>query len=102
MRKQDKAIIWPAYFDSKRTRQTGRRVSKNIAIQSPKISEIINAVSKLGFQYEVNPEVSYPKKPWLKTGSLLVEKKAPKEQLITQIGKQLLRIRSNSPNKSKK
>jgi len=102
MRKQDKAIIWPAYFDSKRTRQTGRRVPKTIAVHSPKISEIISAVSKIGFQYEVNLEVSYPKKPWMKTGSLLVEKKDSKEQLISEIGKELFRIRSNSPKKRKK
>lgn len=102
MRKQDKAIIWPAYFDSKRTRHTGRRVSKSIAVHSPKTSEIIRAVSKIGFQYEVNLEASYPKKPWLKTGSLLVEKKDSKEHLISVIGKELFRIRSNSPKKSKK
>ena len=102
MRKQDKAIVWPAYFDSKRTRQTGRRVPKSIAVHSPKISDIITAVSKIGFQYEVNLEVSYPKKPWLKTGFLLVEKTGSKEKLISEIGKELFRIRNNSPKQGKK
>jgi Ca2+-transporting ATPase len=33
MRKQTKAIIWPAYFDQGKTRMKGRRVPKNIAVQ---------------------------------------------------------------------
>ena len=43
MRKQDKAIIWPAYFDQAKTRKKGRRVPKNMAVQSPKILEIQEA-----------------------------------------------------------
>jgi signal recognition particle subunit SRP19 len=102
MRQQDKAIIWPVYFDLSRTRKMGRRISKSIAIKSPKINEIANAASKLGFQYQVIPEVSHPKKPWVNTGLLLIEKKFPKEQLLNKIAQQLLKNRSNSSKKEKK
>lgn len=102
MRKQDKAIIWPVYFDSNRTRKMGRRVSKSIAVKSPKINEIANVVSKLGYQYELIPEVSYPKKPWVNTGLLLVEKKFPKEQLIKKIAMQINKDRNSSSRKEKK
>ena len=102
MRKQDKALIWPAYFDSNRTRKMGRRVSKNLAVKSPKIQELIDVVSKLGFQCELIPEVSYPKKPWVKTGLLLIENKYPKEQLINKIAKQFVKIRGNSLRKVKR
>ncbi len=94
MRKQDKAIIWPAYFDSARTRKEGRRVSKNSAVQSPKSLEIQEAASKLGLKHEIVPEVGYPKTPWIKTGMILVEKKVPKEQIVKNIAKQLLKMRS--------
>jgi signal recognition particle subunit SRP19 len=94
MRKQDKAIIWPAYFDSARTRKEGRRVPKNKAVQSPKSLEVQEAASRLGLKYEMVPEVGYPKTPWGKTGMILVEKRVPKEQIVKSIAKQLLIMRS--------
>jgi signal recognition particle subunit SRP19 len=100
MRKQDKAIIWPAYFDSAKTRKEGRRVPKSLAVQSPKIAEITDAVVKLGLKHEIATEAGYPKTPWAKTGMLLVEKQGSKEQTIKKIAKQLLKVRSE-PAKQK-
>ena len=94
MRKQDKAIIWPTYFDATKTRAEGRRVPKNLAVPSPKILEIKEAVEKLHLQHELAADVGYPGTPWIKTGMILVKKQEPKEQLIKKIAKQLLKVRS--------
>jgi len=94
MRKQDKAIIWPAYFDQTKTRKNGRRVPKNLAVPSPKIEEIHEAAGKLGLKNEVVATTGYPKTPWQKTGSILVEKKSPKEQILKKLAKQLVKARS--------
>jgi signal recognition particle subunit SRP19 len=96
MRKQDKAIIWPAYFDQTKTRKEGRRVPKSLAVQSPKIMEIEEAAARLGLRHEVAVEAGYPKTPWVKTGMIMVEKKGSKEQIIQKIAKQLLKIRSEA------
>ena len=98
MRKQDKAIIWPAYFDQAKTRKKGRRVPKNLAVPSPKIAEIKEAAEKLGLNHEINADVGYSKTPWAKTGMLLVEKQGTKEQVIKKIAKQLLKTRSEAPS----
>jgi signal recognition particle subunit SRP19 len=94
MRKLDKAIIWPIYFDTSKTRKEGRRVSKNIAVQFPKIDEIKQAADKLGLENEVNLNAHFPKNHWSKTGMLLVEKKEAKEKIIQKLAKQLVRIKS--------
>jgi signal recognition particle subunit SRP19 len=94
MRKLDKAIIWPIYFDINKTRKEGRRVPKNCAVQSPKIVEIKEAADKIGLQNELKAEAHFPKNPWAKTGMLLVEKKEAKEAIIKQIAKQLVKIKS--------
>lgn len=101
MRKLDKAIIWPVYFDAAKTRKEGRRVPKNLAVQSPKIDEIKMAVDRLGLKNEIRPETHFPKMHWAKTGMLLVEKKEPKEKIIQKIAKQLIKIKSaqNAPAK---
>ena len=96
MRKQDKAIIWPAYFDLTKTRMEGRRVPKSLAVQSPKILEVQEATQKLGLKFEVMADKGYSKAPWAKTGMILVEKKGSKEQIINRIAKQLLKAR-NAP-----
>ena len=94
MKKLDKAIIWPIYFDASKTRKKGRRVPKNLAVQSPKIAELKEAVDKLGLKNEVNLEAHFPKMPWAKTGMLLVEKKEAKEKIIRKIAKQLVKIKA--------
>ncbi len=97
MRKQEKAIIWPAYFDQTKTRKEGRRVPKSLAVQSPKILEIQEAAQKLGVKFELMADKGYPKTPWSKTGMLLVEKKGTKEQIINRIAKQVLKARNEKP-----
>ena len=93
MRKQDKAIIWPVYFNQAKTRKEGRRVPKELAVKSPRITEITAAVTKLGLEHEVLAEACYPKMPWVKTGMILVEKTGSKEQAIKEIAEQLLKLR---------
>lgn len=94
MRKLDKAIIWPVYFDCNKTRKDGRRVPKSLAVQSPKILEIKEAADRLGLQNDVNLEAHFPKTPWAKAGMLLVEKQEAKEKIIQKLARQLLKIKS--------
>jgi signal recognition particle subunit SRP19 len=97
MRKQEKAIIWPAYFDAGKSREEGRRVAKTLAVNSPRINEIEEAAGKLGLEHELVPDKGYPKTPWAKQGMLLVEKKDSKEKVINQIARQLLKARNEAP-----
>jgi signal recognition particle subunit SRP19 len=94
MRKQEKVIIWPAYFDQTKTRKNGRRVPKSLAVQAPKILEVQEAAQKLGLDFEVVADKGYSKVPWAKVGMLLVEKKGSKEQVINRIAKQLMKMRN--------
>lgn len=102
MRKLDKAIIWPIYFDVAKSRKEGRRVPKNQAVQSPKITELQQAVDKLGLKNEVNLEAHFPKNPWSKAGMILVEKKEAKEAIIKKIARQLVKIKSQQPQQPAK
>jgi signal recognition particle subunit SRP19 len=96
VRQQEKIIIWPAYFDSTKTRNDGRRVPKNLAVPSPRIVEVKEAAEKLGLPHELVVDAGYSKTPWLKTGMILVKKKGSKGQIVSLIAKQLLKMRSTS------
>jgi signal recognition particle subunit SRP19 len=93
MRKQDKIVVWPIYFDSTKTRKDGRKIPKGLAIPSPKILELKKAVETLGLEYDVVMDAGYPKTPWLKTGMILIRKREEKNKIIKKIAKQLVRIR---------
>jgi len=97
MRKQEKAIIWPAYFDSAKTRKKGRRVPKNLAVQSPKVEELQEAARRLSLKPELSLSAGYTKTPWSKSGMILVEKHGPKEQVVKKLARQLAKIRSELP-----
>ncbi len=95
MRKQEKVIIWSAYLDSTRTRSEGRRISRNLAVSSPRVSEIREVAERLGLNCEFMPETSYAKTHWMKTGSLKVDKKISKNKTIVMIAKELQKVRSS-------
>jgi len=94
MRQQDKVIIWPAYFDSAKSRSEGRKVQKSLAVPSPRIPEMEEAAEKLGLVHEVVADAGHPRTPWMKTGMLLVKKKGSKNQIIAMMAKQLQKMRS--------
>lgn len=93
MRKQNKIVLWPIYFDSTKTRGDGRKIPKSLAVPSPKITELKEAVEKLGLECELVANASYPRTPWLKTGMLLVAREGAKNQLLKKIARKLQKIR---------
>ena len=93
MREKDRIVVWPAYFDSTKMRSEGRRIPKNMAVPSPEIVELSEAVRRLGLDYEVSLEACYPKTPWRKNGVLLVFKNEKKCPTIGKIARSLLNVR---------
>jgi signal recognition particle subunit SRP19 len=96
MRKQDKIILWPVYFDSTKTRLEGRRVPKSLAAPSPKLEEILKAVERVGLRPEIVADAAHPSSPWQKTGLLVIPKKGSKAEILRKIAKELLNIRGQT------
>ncbi len=96
MNKKGKFVLWPAYFDSKKTRGQGRRVNKSRSIPSPKVSEIKQAVEQTKFSYSLIMEAKYPKTPFLTSGVFLIKYPGKKNQAITKIADQLIKIRKKN------
>jgi len=96
MRKQNKVVLWPAYFDSTKTRLQGRRIPKGLAVTSPRLDELQKAAEKCGLQSEVVPDVKHPNAPWQKTGLISVPKSASKMQIIRRVAKELFNIRAQN------
>jgi len=96
MRKQDRVVLWPAYFDSTKTCNEGRRVPKNLAVPSPRLEELQRATERLGIHSEAVLDAKHPSTPWQKTGMVVVTKKGSKTQTMLGIAKELLAMRGQT------
>ncbi len=93
MRKHNKIVLWPVYFDANKTRDEGRRVTKNVAIPSPNLDEIQKAAKRIGLRPEVIHDAIHPKSPRQKTGLLMIPKKDSKVETLRRIAKELSEVR---------
>jgi len=66
-------VIWPAYFDADLTRSKGRRVPEELAVPSPEVEEIAQAVQQVGYDAVVERDVAYPRQHWEDSGRVLVK-----------------------------
>ncbi len=96
MRKQNKIILWPAYFDLTKTRKQGRKTAKNMAVPAPTQDEIQRAILRIGLQTQTIAEARHPKAPWQKTGLIIADKSASKTQIISRISKELAKTRTQN------
>lgn len=93
MRKQEKTILWPVYFDSSKTRSEGRKIPKNLAVSNPTLTELQAAAAKLGLTPEIEVDAAHPAIPWRKTGRIWVQKQEPKMQILAKIAKEIAGMR---------
>ncbi|KAB8437337.1 hypothetical protein FH972_025017 [Carpinus fangiana] len=63
--------LYPVYFDANRTREEGRRVKKDLAVENPLAREIWDAANSLGLQVAFEPEKTHPK-DWANPGRVRV------------------------------
>jgi signal recognition particle subunit SRP19 len=84
-----KAIIWPVYIDSKKTKHDGRRIPMVDAVSSPKLREISKAAAKLGLNPEVEKTKSYSRSWWEISGRVAVDKTMPKREILIKISKMI-------------
>jgi len=91
MRRRDGHIIWPAYFEKNYSRQFGRRVPLNLAVENVSLKKLQSAVHALGYSFVIDPDAKYPARWWEQTGRLIVRAKISKNKLIKQIASKLKR-----------
>jgi signal recognition particle subunit SEC65 len=73
-------------------------VPKNLAVLSPKASEVKEAADKLRLTCELKANVAFPRTPSSRSGMILVQKIQSKEATVREIAKQLLQIRRATNN----
>lgn len=88
-------ILYPCYFDVKLSREEGRRVARESAIQTPAVPDIERALASCGIKYR-REKKSHPAW-WSKhEGRIIAECDGPKTVLLKRVATELNKI---SPKK---
>lgn len=86
--------IWPQYLNKNLTLKEGRKISKEDAVSDPTISDVERAVKRLGLQYDIQKDISYPGKWYEKSGRILVEWEGTKLELIREVSLKIKEMRN--------
>ena len=95
-RDRTRMVVWPAYFDSQRSRLEGRKVPKEIAVESPSIELIFAICKELGLDPVLEQDKRLPKSHWEKSGRILIKKLGKKADVLLEIAKALNKRSSKS------
>jgi len=88
--------VYPVYLDSSKARSEGRRVARGLAVDKPRVEEILQAAKELGLEAKVELDVKYPRSWWADKGRVLVKKTMPKTRLLNMLASKLKELRSRS------
>ncbi|WXG40940.1 MAG: signal recognition particle subunit SRP19/SEC65 family protein [Candidatus Freyarchaeum deiterrae] len=103
MKQKNKIILYPEYFDSKLTREKGRRVPLKLSVPSPTVEELALVSKRLGYNFEMDPESAYPSNWWNKQGRLLLTKEdLNKNEVVKNIAKILSKARERKKERELK
>jgi len=86
---EDKYVVWPIYFDKNVSREDGRKIHIQLAVENPDVERIAKAAQSLGLNPVLEKDAAYPSERWHKKGRILIDKKDKKSKLLKMIAKRL-------------
>jgi len=98
LKQPGRAVVWPVDIDSTKSMGQGRKIRRDLCINSPKLQEISTAAERLNLRFEVIRGSSRPSSWWDKTGHLIVEKSGTsKRGILLSLVKEIRRARAAKP-----
>ena len=89
-KEKGKMTLWAQYFDAGLSQREGRRVPRELAVNSPKVAEIQRTARELGYDAIIDPDVAYPRQWWLKTGRVIIDSaNRPKREVIIEVARKM-------------
>jgi signal recognition particle subunit SRP19 len=90
-------IFWPQYFDGKRSRSKGRRLSKKFALEKVTTGDIAKAAKNLGYNAVIEKGYKYSRTWWDDPGRVAIDAKGKKKsKILLEVAKELRKLQSKS------
>ena len=95
MKDYEHVVIWLDYFNKTLPRAKGRRLDKERCIFDPSLKELIDATKAAGFEItESNEKVRFPKRPYVRSGYVVLPKGSSKTIILNKISEKLVSKRT--------
>jgi signal recognition particle subunit SRP19 len=90
MKDYEHVVVWLDYFNKNITKKMGRRVSREKSVFDPSLNELVSAAKAAGLQpIETNDQVRFPRRPYVRSGYIMLTKAQPKSKIISIISEKL-------------
>ena len=100
MKDYEHVVIWLDYFNKTLPRNKGRRLSKEKCIFDPSLKELVDATKAAGLEpTETEDQVRFPKRPYVRSGYIVLEKKSTKTSIMNKISEKLVAKRTKESKK---
>ena len=91
MKDYEHVVIWLDYFNKTLPRAKGRRLGKEKCVFDPSLKELTEAAKAAGFEItETEEKVRYPKRPYVRSGYIVLPKETSKTNILNKISLKLL------------
>jgi len=95
MKDYEHVVVWLDYFNKTLPREKGRKLSKEKCIFDPSLNELIEAAKAAGLELtESNDKVRFPKRPYVRSGYIILPKDGPKTKILNKISEKLVSKRA--------
>ncbi|ABL87754.1 signal recognition particle, subunit SRP19 (srp19) [Pyrobaculum islandicum DSM 4184] len=94
MKKRGGRILWLVYLDSSVPRSRGRILPRSKAVSKPTLQEVIQALERLGYRYQVYQDKKYPAL-WFeeRQGYIVVETSEKLRILALKVAEEVRKLR---------
>ena len=100
MKDYEHIVVWLDYFNKTLPRKKGRRLPKEKCIFDPSLKELIDATKAVGIEpTETEDQVRFPKRPYVRSGYIVLEKKSTKTSIMNKISEKLVSKRTKDSKK---
>ena len=95
MKDYEHIVIWLDYFNKTLPRNKGRRLAKEKCIFDPSLKELIDATKSAGLELtESEEKVRFPKRPYVRSGYIVLPKNSSKTKILNKISEKLVAKRT--------
>ena len=95
MKDYEHVVVWLDYFNKTLPRDKGRKLSKEKCIFDPSLKELIEAAKAAGLELtESDEKVRFPKRPYVRSGYIIIPKSGPKTKILNKISEKLVSKRA--------
>ena len=100
MKDYEHVVIWLDYFIKTLPRNKGRRLQKEKCVFDPSLNELVDASKAAGLEIkESDDKVRYPKRPYVRSGYVILPKNMAKTKLLEKISEKLVSKRAKQNKK---